>query len=244
MSNRRVATPGSVTTRPSLRHERSRTPWVIGLVVVAVVGALLVAVVATARSNDRASASGLPVIPSGQVTFGDVQVTGTPLATASSTPGAADAAVGSTAPTLTGETFTGAPLTIPAAGKPAIIMFVAHWCPHCNAEVPKIVDDLAASGLPNGVDLYAVATGTNAQAPNFPPGDWLHDKGWPVPTIADDQTGTAANAFGVASYPTFVVLDAQGKVVARTSGELPMDQFHQLITLAQGSGSTGTTGNP
>jgi thiol-disulfide isomerase/thioredoxin len=124
-------------------------------------------------------------------------------------------------------------------------MFVAHWCPHCNAEVPAIVQDLNANGLPQGVDLFGVATGTNQQAANFPPSDWLHDKGWPIQTIADDQSDTAANAYGVSGYPTFVVLDGQGKVLARTSGELSMDQFHQLIAQARASAAAlGTSADP
>jgi thiol-disulfide isomerase/thioredoxin len=239
MSNRVVAKPRPIPPRPSDRP--SRAPWIIGIVVVAVVGALVVAIVASSRSNDAVSTSNLPVIPTGQVAFGDVQVKGTALPAAPSTPGGTDPAVGLTAPTLTGETFTGAPLTLPATGEPAIVMFVAHWCPHCNAEVPAIVSDLQANGLPQGIDLFAVATGTDAQAANYPPGDWLHNKAWPVPTIADDQNDTAANAYGVSGYPTFVVVDGQGKVLARTSGELPIDQWHQLIAQAQAAASAPGT---
>jgi cytochrome c biogenesis protein CcmG/thiol:disulfide interchange protein DsbE len=244
MSNRRVAKSRPIPNRPSARTRPNRTPWIIGVIIVCVVAALVIAVLATTRSNGTASASGLPVVATGPVAFGDVQVKGTALPVLSSTPGATDPAVGMIAPTVTGETFTGSPLTIPATGKPSIIMFVAHWCPHCNKEVPEIVSDLDANGLPNGVDLFAVATGTNAQQANYPPGDWLHSLNWPVPTIADDQSDTAATAFGVSGYPTFVVLDAQGKVLARTSGELPIEQFHQLIGQAQGAGSTGTTAAP
>jgi cytochrome c biogenesis protein CcmG/thiol:disulfide interchange protein DsbE len=247
MSNRPGVKPSRSTSRATVRRasasasgRRSRPAWIIGVVAVAVIGALVIAVVATTRSSSTAAASGLTPVPTGPVAFGDVQVKGTPLPTAPTSSGAADPAVGLTAPTVSGETFTGSPLSIPASGTPAVIMFVAHWCPHCNAEVPKIVDELNTAGLPSGVDLYAVATGTNEKQPNYPPGDWLNQKGWPVPTIADDQNGTAANAFGVASYPTFVVLDAQGEVVARTSGELPIETFRQLIDQARAS-SVGTT---
>ena len=33
--------------------------------------------------------------------------------------------------------FDGAPLTIAPTGKPMLVVFLAHWCPHCNAEIPR-----------------------------------------------------------------------------------------------------------
>ena len=50
---------------------------------------------------------------------------------------------------------------------------------------------------------------------------------WPV--IADSADKKAANAFGLAGYPYFVLVDAQGNVFKRLSGEIPMDELTAMI---------------
>ena len=47
-----------------------------------------------------------------------------------------DPARGAVAPVLKGFAFDGTPLTIAPTGKPMMVVFLAHWCSHCNAEVP------------------------------------------------------------------------------------------------------------
>ena len=216
-----------------------RTVWIYGGVALAIVLALLVTVVATSRSDSNAAAEGGKVVPQGDVVYGDVTVAGSALPTAPTS--GADPAVGQRVPSIAGEQFDGTALTIPASGKPKVVMFLAHWCPHCQAEVPVLTEELAESGLPTDVDLYAVTTSTSESRPNFPPADWLHDAGWPVRTIADDATNRAAEAYGVSGFPTFVAVDGSGQVVARTSGELSVEQFHQLLDAARGGSSTDAT---
>ncbi len=132
-----------------------------------------------------------------------------------------DPAIGQTIPTLRGvSVFDGKPVTIEPNGKPQAVVFVAHWCPHCQAEVPRLVA-LAKSGALKGLDVTAVATGTNPAADNYPPSTWLQDVGWPFPVMADSATGKAATAYGLTGYPYFVLVDANGKVAGRASGEVP-----------------------
>ena len=52
---------------------------------------------------------------------------------------------------------------------------------------------LAKQGVFDGVDVTAVATGTNADAPNYPPSAWLKGEKWPFPVMADSPSGTAAH---------------------------------------------------
>ncbi|MDQ3782544.1 MAG: redoxin domain-containing protein, partial [Actinomycetota bacterium] len=50
-----------------------------------------------------------------------------------------DPAVGIAAPAVVGEDFDGNTVSIdPTDGSPKAIMFLAHWCPHCQAEVPRV----------------------------------------------------------------------------------------------------------
>ena len=107
-------------------------------------------------------------------------------------------------------------------------MFVAHWCPHCQAEVPLLVA-LAKQGVFDGVKVSAVATGTNDAADNYPPSAWLKEVDWPFPVMADSKQGTAAQAYGLTGYPYFVLVNPDGTVAGRGSGELPEDQIKANI---------------
>lgn len=144
-----------------------------------------------------------------------------------------DRAIGMAAPALSGRSFDGTPVRIGVTGQPYVIAFVAHWCSHCQAEVPRLVSWLDANGYPEDVDVYAVATSTSATQPNYPPSAWLESEGWTVPTMADNESSAAGAAFGVASYPAFVAVAAGGTVAYRTSGELTEAQWEDLLDRAR-----------
>ena len=138
-----------------------------------------------------------------------------------------DPAAGSAMPTLSGTGLDGSAVTIPATGRPAMIMFVAHWCPHCQVEVPVVQQSVDDGGLPDGVDLVAVSTAVAPRRPNYPPGDWLEREGWTAPVLVDGNDA-AAEAAGLSAYPFFVGVDGQGEVVGRASGELTTDQLDAI----------------
>jgi len=163
--------------------------------------------------------------------FAPVTVSGTNLPGFTATEG--DPAIGELAPTVTGEAPDGAPVTVGGAtGEPTLIAFLAHWCPHCQRELPRLVD-LAEQGAFEGVRTVAVLTATDANAPNYPPAPWLEDEGWSGDVLVDDEATSAAVAYGLAGYPFLVVLDGDGQVVARTSGELPAEDVAALVDAAR-----------
>jgi cytochrome c biogenesis protein CcmG, thiol:disulfide interchange protein DsbE len=184
-----------------------------------------VVVSATGGDDDDSTAAG-----NGAVETRPVQVTGTPLAPFET--GEQDPAVGAATPTVTGETFTGDPVTVGGKG-PALVVFVAHWCPHCQREVPFLVDYFDEHGMPEGVDVFAVSTSVTDQRPNFPPSAWLARERWPAPAMADSATSEAGEAFGITSFPYFVAIDKDGKVAARGSGELERPQLEALLDAAR-----------
>lgn len=159
-----------------------------------------------------------------------VQITGAPLPELKS--GDGDAAVGLTIPEVTGASFDGSPVSITNDGRAKLILFVAHWCPHCQKEVPLIVKHLADKALPSTVEMIAVSTSASADKPNYPPSEWLAIENWTWPVLVDSEKGEAALAYGLPGFPYFVAADANGKVVARSSGEIPMDQFDALVQKA------------
>lgn len=149
-----------------------------------------------------------------------------------------DPAVGKKAPVVTGITTEGKPITLAAAGKPTVIIFLAHWCPHCNREVPALVEQWRQHGRPAGVQLLSVATGSSPNAPNWPPSQWLRDEHWPLPALADTKSYAVGETFGLPGYPYFVFLKPDGTVFARYSGELPISNFDKAVAaLRAASGS-------
>lgn len=167
--------------------------------------------------------------------FGEVEVTGDPLPIYNSQ-SPSDVAVGMTAATVSGTDWTDVETTIGPDGTPKIIIFLAHWCSHCQAEVPVVQRWIDDGNLPDDVDMYSITTSTNRLSPNWPPQDWLEDEGWTVPTIMDDEIGTAAVTYGMAGTPFYVVLDGENNVVLRVSGEVGVGGLDQLVAAAQSAG--------
>ena len=206
-------------------RRRGGAPLLWGLAVLVCI--LAVAAVALTRNGDKQAAR--PRSETAPVTVG-----GTPLPAFPESASAADPAVGKAAPGLRGTNFDGKPVVISADGKPKLVMFVAHWCPHCQREVPLVAKWLKGGGAPAGVQLYSVATGTSPQQPNYPPSAWLAREGWPPPVLTDDANSTAAQAYGLTSYPYFVFIDAGGKVVKRMAGEQPVSTLQaELAAIAK-----------
>lgn len=173
------------------------------------------------------------------LTVGQVQVSGSVL-----TPFQADQqdpSAGKAAPQVTGTDFSGAPLEILNDGQPKVLIFLAHWCPVCQREVPALVAWSEAGGNTDGVEVIAVATGIDRTRSNWPPGDWLRNERWPWPTLVDDADSRTGSVFGLTSFPYFVVIDAQGKVVERVSGELAGPAFEALLDAAR-TGTPTTAG--
>ncbi|HET7846627.1 MAG TPA: TlpA disulfide reductase family protein [Acidimicrobiia bacterium] len=146
-----------------------------------------------------------------------------------------DAAVGMIAPTVSGADWEDNPSTISPDGRPKILIFLAHWCPHCQAEVPVVQQWLDDGGLPDGVDIYSLTVATDQLRPNWPPQDWLVEEGWTVPVIMDDEIGTAAAAYGMVGTPMYVVLDGENKVLQRISGEIGVAGLETLAQIAADS---------
>lgn len=165
--------------------------------------------------------------------FGDVSISGDELPRHET--GIDDPAVGMPAPIVNGADDNGTAITIGEPGSASIVMFLAHWCSHCQREVPDVTAYLAAND-PGDVVFAAVATGSDATAPNYPPSVWLERENWPVETIYDDPQNTAATAYGLSAFPFWVVLDSDGVVQSRFSGELTEAELASVFEFAASLG--------
>ncbi|GAA1974394.1 hypothetical protein GCM10009718_08010 [Isoptericola halotolerans] len=107
------------------------------------------------------------------------------------------------ATTLDGGTFEGSSL----AGAPAVLWFWAPWCPTCIMQIPAVTglaeeygDDVAVVGV-GGLDDASAISG-------------MAEEDIAGITHLVDDAGDVWQHFGMTQQSTFVVLDADGEIVA------------------------------
>ncbi len=130
-----------------------------------------------------------------------------------------DPAIGTASPVVEGERFDGSAITIGGpTDQPTLYVFLAHWCPHCNDEIPKLIELDDEGGFPADLEVIGISTGADPSGSNYPPSTWLEEKDWPWDVMADDENLTAIQVFGGNSFPYAVIVDADGTVLSRRSG--------------------------
>ena len=132
------------------------------------------------------------------------------------------------APIFSGPNENSEIVSLEKNGNAKVLLFLAHWCGFCQKEVPIVQEYIDIIGIPQGVEIIAVATSIDRSRDNYPPHDWLEREGWSEIQIydVDRDIGTA---YGVNSFPYWVFLDKDLKIVARRTGNLPQDQVGQLL---------------
>ena len=216
----------SAKTTPKSQQQQRKFPvlWVV----FGAVAVLLVAAVVFSSEESIGSAG----------EYGDVTITGDALPTMES--GAAivanDAALGQVAPEASGVDFDDSGVAISHDGTPKAVVFLAHWCNHCQAEVPEVQAWLDSGGGVPGVDMVSVTTSASSGQPNWPPSSWLEREGWTTPNIRDDSDSSLFEAYGGRSFPYWVFLNGDGTVALRQAGRVGTAQ---LQTIMEGLGAAG-----
>lgn len=126
-------------------------------------------------------------------------------------------------------------------GKPTLLTVWAHWCPHCQKELP-IIQQLSKEQAAdvNFLTLTTAAGQQPASAQYATPATLMQTQGITIPTLRDDGAA-GMKELGVSGFPTLFVIDADGNVQGKASGEMPKDQLLQFIqnptwTESQGGG--------
>ena len=221
----------SVMSERTKRSSRKQ-PWLWASVVAIIAVAMGIALWSTSN-NDAAVSQGTTAVDSANSSAAETQpvtVEGAALPVASES--GADLAVGTRAPTLRGFGFDGTPVEIVPLGRPTMVVFLAHWCPHCNREIPVLQRWAAAGGVPAELDIVGVSTAVTSQRDNYPPSKWIVDTAWAWPVLADSATSDALTAYGVGAFPTFVIVGADGMVKVRSSGELAVADLDAIVRQA------------
>jgi thiol-disulfide isomerase/thioredoxin len=198
---------------------RGRVLWIGGGLVV-VIAIVLGLVLAGGDTNDEATA--------GAVEVGFAETIGGALPPFTGEP---DPAVGTTAPTIRSlSMWTGELVEIEMdQGEVNLIGFFAHWCPHCQAELPRVVDYFETAGVPEGVNVWAVSTSVDEGAPNYPPSAWFAREGWPFEVVVDRESNTLASDFGLSGFPFWVAVGPDGHVLERVQGEMGETEFASFV---------------
>ena len=144
-----------------------------------------------------------------------------------------NSATGMAIPTVVGQDFDGNEVTITDDGRAKGIVFLAHWCSHCQEEVPRVQAWLDETGGAEGVDLYSVSTSMSSSRDNYPPSEWLDSEGWTTPVIRDNEDDAVVRSYGGGGYPFWVFVNADGTVALRTSGQLSTQQLEQALGALQ-----------
>ncbi len=99
------------------------------------------------------------------------------------------------------------------AGKIIVIDFWAHWCPYC---FPCLRNDarIAQRYADQGVEVIAIHDGLSGQD-----GEWLesareHGVTFPHALDSDDPEHNTMRSYGITSFPSYAIIDRQGRVRA------------------------------
>jgi thiol-disulfide isomerase/thioredoxin len=177
-------------------------------VVLGVIALSVVVVAVVSRGAGPPSAS-----PAGSVTID--RAPSSPLAVGDVVPGWA-------APSLSGD---GDVRWSDAAGRPTVFAVWAPWCPHCQAELPRL--DAALEAYP-AIGLVTVATAIGDQ-PGPTPQEYLDREGLSFAVGVDDADATILTGLGVQSFPTTYYVTSDGTVMDVTTGEVDPAELDAIL---------------
>lgn len=217
------------TAGPSTSSNKAFLLVVVGVIVIGLFG---VALFAAGRGGSGDGDDDSPIVEQTAAVelTGDAlppMPDGLPVATAANDPVA-----GSVAPSLVASDFEGNGVTIGADGRAKAVYFLAHWCSHCQAEVPLVQELIDDGAKPDALDVYAVSTAVDEDSGNYPPQTWFESEGFAPTTVRDDASSGAFSAFGGSGFPYVVYLDGDNRVVARSAGSLGRDEILELWSAA------------
>ena len=101
------------------------------------------------------------------------------------------------------------------AGKPTVLIFFLHTCPHCHAALEFLKEQLAKLPEAQRPELVAVSAANRPSAVR----EMVEQQGLEGIRIVFDRTGDIMETYGVfAGFPDVFLIDKAGKIVHRTQG--------------------------
>lgn len=128
------------------------------------------------------------------------------------------------------EYYSGQQVDYPAGsnGKARVWLIWAHWCPHCQNELPDLNSwwPENASRFPD-IELVTVTSAIDDTRGN-PLEAYLDSSQFSFPVIVD-ESGAVSAKFGTTAFPFWVVTDTEGRVVFRFAGGLGIENVDQVF---------------
>jgi cytochrome c biogenesis protein CcmG, thiol:disulfide interchange protein DsbE len=209
------------SAQPATQSGRSRWILIGGAVGVVALAAVIAIVLTLGSSGGPSEPAAEPLVITGGA-LPDLPAEGP------------DPAVGMTLPALAGIGLDGEPMEIGPRGGAQMIVVLAHWCPHCQRELPMLVDMIDSGDVPEGVAVVGLSTAIDELRGNYPPSAWFEREGWQQPTLIDDANSDGLHALGLPVFPGFVFVDAPGQVTQRMTGEIDRETLIQAMEVAAG----------
>jgi peroxiredoxin len=101
-------------------------------------------------------------------------------------------------------------------GDVVLLYFWATWCPYCGKELPTTVEQLARSYRDRRLTVLAV----NIEEGRDKVRPWVRQHGVTVPVLLDVD-GDVTSEYRVTATPTTILIDREGKMLARAVGTRP-----------------------
>jgi peroxiredoxin len=98
-------------------------------------------------------------------------------------------------------------------GDVVLVYFWATWCPYCRKELPTTMEELARRYRDQRLTVLAVNIEEGADTV----GPWVRRHGVTVPVLLDAD-GEVASEYRVTATPTAVLIDREGRMLARAVG--------------------------
>ncbi len=98
------------------------------------------------------------------------------------------------------------------SGAPGVLAFFSTDCSACKPSIPYLRDYVAEVGL-NRAQVIAVVSGETGKAQDF-----RADLGGIAMVVSEPKDGPITKEFGIPAFPTFVMVDQDGKVVRTSAG--------------------------
>ena len=117
------------------------------------------------------------------------------------------------------------------AGKTIFLNFWATWCPPCRNEMPEIQmlhEEFSAEEDPEVVILGVAAPDYGDEGSVEDITAFLEENGYTYPVLMD-MTSDLFMSYGIFSYPTTFMIDANGNVFGYVTGQLNEEMMRSII---------------
>jgi len=116
----------------------------------------------------------------------------------------------------------------PSDGTARAWLIWAHWCPHCQRELPPLSDWYTENAdlYPN-VELISITSSIDPARGN-PLEPYLDELQLPFPAILDPDLALAEQ-FGLSAYPFWVFTAGDGTTLLRIAGFVEIDQIAEIF---------------